>query len=146
MHDLAEAYRGWIDESVKKKVRHFLDGKRTESVAVGSRAFVAETKERLDVRDRGRKLVGTGECCELVSVHRWPFSAIPRLLRDRSASIGGIACAAYSSMPPRNAADFLELSKNCSFLDRKLINALHETADGHDLREPPPPYNEHFWT
>ncbi|MGB5185513.1 MAG: hypothetical protein WBO84_00100 [Acidimicrobiia bacterium] len=37
--------------------------------------------------------------------------------------------------------DFLELSKNCSFLDRKLINALHETADGHELRELPAPYN-----
>jgi len=34
-------------------------------------------------------------------------------------------------MPPRNAADFLELTKNCSFLDRKLISALDETADGH---------------
>jgi hypothetical protein len=45
--------------------------------------------------------------------------------------VGGIACAAYSSMPPRNAADFLELVKNCSFLDRKFINALYETADGH---------------
>jgi hypothetical protein len=52
-----------------KKVRHFRDGKWTESVAVGSRAFVTETKERLGVRDRGRKLVGTGESCELVPIH-----------------------------------------------------------------------------
>ena len=37
---------------------------------------------------------------------------------------GGIACAAYSSMPPRNAAHFLELAKNCTFLDRKLISVL----------------------
>jgi hypothetical protein len=59
-----------------------------------------------------------------VSVHKWPFSAI-------SASIGGIACAAYRSRPPRNAADFLELAKNCTFLNRKLISALYETADGH---------------
>jgi hypothetical protein len=44
----------------------------------------------------------------LVSVHKWPFSAI-------SASIGGIACAAYTSTPPRNAADFLELAKNGDF-------------------------------
>jgi len=29
-----------------------------------------------------------------------------------SASIGGIVCAAYTSMPPRNATDFLELAKN----------------------------------
>ena len=27
--------------------------------------------------------------------------------------------------------DFLELAKNCTFLDRKLISTLHETADGH---------------
>jgi hypothetical protein len=43
----------------------------------------------------------------------------------------GIACAAYKSMPPRNAADFLELAKNCTFLDRKRISALYKTADGH---------------
>jgi hypothetical protein len=29
--------------------------------------------------------------------------------------------------------DFLELAKNCTFLDRKLIGALIETADGHWL-------------
>jgi hypothetical protein len=44
---------------------------------------------------------------------------------------GGIACAAYKRMPQRNAADFLELAKNCTFLDRKHISALHENADGH---------------
>jgi len=27
--------------------------------------------------------------------------------------------------------DFLELTENCSFLDRKLISALNETVDGH---------------
>jgi hypothetical protein len=30
----------------------------------------------------------------------------------QGGQVGGIACAAYSSMPPRNAADFLELAKN----------------------------------
>ncbi len=29
--------------------------------------------------------------------------------------------------------DFLELAKNCTFLDRKLISARYETADGHYL-------------
>ena len=29
--------------------------------------------------------------------------------------------------------DFLELAENCTFLDRKLISALYETADGHKL-------------
>jgi len=66
MHDLAEANRGWIGESVKKKVKHFRDGKWTECVAVGSRAFVTETKEKLGIRAKGRKMVGTDECCELL--------------------------------------------------------------------------------
>jgi hypothetical protein len=39
-------------------------------------------------------------------------------------------------MPPRNAADFLELAKNGTFLDRKLISALYKTADGHELMIP----------
>jgi hypothetical protein len=34
-------------------------------VAVGSLAFGTETKERLGVRAKGRKLVGTGESYEL---------------------------------------------------------------------------------
>ena len=42
MHDFAEAHREWIEELVQK-VNHFRDGKRTESVAVGSKAFVAAT-------------------------------------------------------------------------------------------------------
>ena len=65
MHDFAEAYKGWIDESVKKKVRHFRDGKWTECVAVGSRAFVTETKEKLGIRAKGRKMFGTGDNFEL---------------------------------------------------------------------------------
>jgi len=30
--------------------------------------------------------------------------------------------------------NFLELAKNCIFLDRKLISALNETVDGHYLQ------------
>ena len=45
----------------------------------------------------------------------------------------GIACAAYKSTPPRKAADFLELEKNCTFLDRKRISALYKTADRYAL-------------
>jgi hypothetical protein len=44
---------------------------------------------------------------------------------------GGIACAAHTLTPPRNAADFLVLAENCAFLDRKLISALNETVIGH---------------
>jgi len=63
---------------------------------------------------------------KLVSVHKWPFPAI-------SASIGGIACAAYTSTPPRNSTDFLELAENGTFLDRKRISALKKTVAGHTL-------------
>jgi hypothetical protein len=38
MHDLAEAYRGWVEESVQETGR-FRDGKWTESIAVGSEAL-----------------------------------------------------------------------------------------------------------
>ena len=31
--------------------------------------------------------------------------------------------------------DFHELAKNCTFLDRKLISALYETADGHYIKK-----------
>ena len=72
----------------------------------------------------------------VVSVHKWPYSATPRLLRDRSAcqsrlgrDRSGIACAAYTSTPPRNAADFLELAVNRTFLNRKLTSALNATVD-----------------
>jgi hypothetical protein len=44
----------------------------------------------------------------LVSIHKWPFSAI-------SASIGGIACATYISMPPRNSLISLNLRKIAHF-------------------------------
>jgi hypothetical protein len=31
----------------------------------------------------------------------------------------------YGSKPPRNAADFLELAENYTFLDRKLIHVIN---------------------
>jgi hypothetical protein len=64
-----------------------------------------------------------------VSVQKWPFSAI-------SASSNGITCAAYTSTPPRNSADFLELAENGTFLDRKLIRVFNETAEGHPYQFP----------
>ncbi|MFY9705045.1 MAG: hypothetical protein WAJ95_03955, partial [Desulfobacterales bacterium] len=43
----------------------------------------------------------------------------------------GIACAAYRSTPPRNATDFLELAENCTFMDRKSINAINDAMKGY---------------
>ena len=55
------------------------------------------------------------------------MSASIRPRRDRS----GIAFAAYTITPACNAADFIELAENFSFLDRKQNRALNETVDGH---------------
>ena len=64
MHDLAKAYRGWINASLKE-VKQFRDGKWTESVAVGSKAFVEQTKERLGIKAEGRRVIGEGGRYEL---------------------------------------------------------------------------------
>ena len=56
MHDFAGAHREWVEESVRKVI-HFRDGKWTESVAVGSKAFVAATKEKLGIKAKGRKML-----------------------------------------------------------------------------------------
>lgn len=53
MDELAESYRGWVEEALKK-VRHRRERKWTESIAVGSESFVTETKERLGFKARGR--------------------------------------------------------------------------------------------
>jgi len=49
----------------------------------------------------------------LVSVQKWPFSAI-------SVSIYGITCATYYSYVSAELLDFLDLAKNYSFLNWKL--------------------------
>ena len=41
-------------------------------------------------------------------------------------------CGIQNRLPPRNSTDFLELAKNCTFLDRKLTSADNENADGHE--------------
>ena len=57
MYDLAEAYRGWVEESVRDG-GFFRDEKWTESVAVGSEGFVTATKEKLGFKAKGREVVG----------------------------------------------------------------------------------------
>jgi hypothetical protein len=64
MHDFAEAYRGWVEESLQEE-NHCRDGKWTECVAVGSDMFVRDTKEKLGVKAKGRKVVGKGGTYEL---------------------------------------------------------------------------------
>jgi len=57
MDDLAAAYRGWIEESLKEE-SHFRDEKWTESIAVGSETFVTATKEKLGFKAKGREVIG----------------------------------------------------------------------------------------
>jgi len=64
MPDLAEAYRGWIDESVQE-IRYCREGKWTESIAAGSKAFVEAAKERLGFKARGREVTGKDGSYEL---------------------------------------------------------------------------------
>ena len=64
MDDLAEAYRGWVEES-EQEGSHFRDEKWTESVAVGSEAYVTETKEKLGFKAKGREVIGGDGSYEL---------------------------------------------------------------------------------
>lgn len=64
MRDLAEAHRRWVGKGMEKK-SHVRDRKWTESVAVGSKAFVAATKEKLGARALGREMIGRDGSFEL---------------------------------------------------------------------------------
>ena len=74
MGDLAIAYRGWIEESLKEG-GHFRDEKWTESIAVGSESFVVTTKERLGFKARAREVIGEGSSYELKESPA-PYSSI----------------------------------------------------------------------
>jgi len=64
MDDLAEAYRGWIEDAFNKGA-HQKDSKWTESIAVGSELFVSSTKEKLGIKAKGRDVFGTDGSYEL---------------------------------------------------------------------------------
>jgi putative transposase len=53
--DLSDHHRQWVDDALKEDRRQRED-RWTESVAVGSRTFVEETKERLGFRAKGRTI------------------------------------------------------------------------------------------
>jgi len=57
MPDLADTYRGWIEEAIGAQGQLW-DGKWSESIAVGSESFVMMTKEKLGIRTKGREVVG----------------------------------------------------------------------------------------
>jgi putative transposase len=53
-----------IDEALKKD-SHQRDSKWTESVAVGSKAFIEQTRDQLGFRAKGRSVEGLDEVCAL---------------------------------------------------------------------------------
>jgi putative transposase len=57
MEDLAEAYRGWIEDAIKGDGL-LREGKWSESVAVGSESFIMMTKEKLGIKAKGREVIG----------------------------------------------------------------------------------------
>jgi len=52
---------------------------------------------------------------------------------NHAVGVTGLGSLVRHTEPSASAQslDFLELAKNCTFLDRKLTIALYETADGH---------------
>ena len=62
----------------------------------------------------------------LVSIQKWPFFTI-------SALICGVSCAAYSMSASAQLLDFLDLVKNCAFLNWKLTRVRISFMDGHYL-------------
>ena len=64
MEELRRSYRDWVEESLSRE-----GGKResrwTESIAVGSKAFVEKTKEELGIKAMGREVIGAEEVYEL---------------------------------------------------------------------------------
>jgi putative transposase len=62
--DFAATYRGWIEESLGGG-NSLRDAKWTESVAVGSEAFVTATKEVLGDKGEGRAVIGYDGSYEL---------------------------------------------------------------------------------
>ncbi len=82
MVDLSNAYRSWVDDSLRMK-SHCRDRKWTESVAVGSEAFVISTHERLGFKVKGRKIVEKNGSYEL----REPFVSYNGILGHKSEAL-----------------------------------------------------------
>jgi putative transposase len=59
-----EYHRQWVDDALSQD-SHKRESRWTESVAVGSREFVEQTKEHLGFRAKGRKVNGKEETFEL---------------------------------------------------------------------------------
>jgi len=57
MDELKRAYRGWVEEALERQSYCKREARWTESIAVGSEAFVRETKEKLGIKAIGREVL-----------------------------------------------------------------------------------------
>ena len=60
MDMLQKSHRDWVEESLRVE-RSARDSKWSESIAVGSKGFVAMMKKQLGLRAKGRKMAGTAD-------------------------------------------------------------------------------------
>jgi hypothetical protein len=74
MERLQRSHRGWVDESLRGE-RSVRDSKWSESIAVGSKTFVAMVKKQLGLRAKGRKITESPDGCQLQET-QFPYSAI----------------------------------------------------------------------
>jgi REP element-mobilizing transposase RayT len=58
-------HRGWVEEAIEKRSRNGREPRWTESIAVGTEAFVTDTKEILGIKGKGREIVNGNGCYEL---------------------------------------------------------------------------------
>ena len=71
---LQRSYRNWVEESLRVE-RNSRDSKWTESIAVGSKGFVAMVKKQLGMRAKGRRIAGSVDECQLRETQS-PYSTI----------------------------------------------------------------------
>jgi hypothetical protein len=64
MEELKRSHRGWVEEALGEDIGG-RESRWTESIAVGSRAFVEKTKGELGIKAMGREVKGTGGIYEL---------------------------------------------------------------------------------
>jgi putative transposase len=65
MQEFKEMHRSWVEEAVEKRTCARRQSHWTESLAVGTAAFITNTKEKLKSQGRGRKVSYTDGCFSL---------------------------------------------------------------------------------
>ena len=71
---LQTSHRNWVEESLRVE-RNSRDSKWTESIAVGSKGFVAMVKKQLGTRAKGRRIAASVDECQVRETQS-PYSTI----------------------------------------------------------------------